>query len=509
MSLPIGLPPPASSADARRDPHPSTKIILETMVTLGGIQAAAMVFNLIRSKVAAVALGTVGVGAISVIDQVTILIAQLAAFSLPVAGIKFLSAAHSESHAEFAALYSALFRALLLLSLAGTVLAAACLAWKPEILGAELERYRWIALLGLIAIPATNLTVLLTNTMAASKASRASALFGLAGSILLAATCSVGIATAGIRGYYLANFAATGALVLGGIVYLRKRQNLNIGGFPDGVHVKLRRHARILKFSAAMYATSFSSPLSDLLVRYAVLLSGGLSTTGLFQAASGMGLMLRSILRPSFSLFLTPALNRKGTTEQKALEAAMFFRVLSLLLGIAALPIVLFPSLWMSLLYSKAFEPAASGIYLFVLGVGVQLLAAVNVALLLGLDDIRAYVWTSVGADAATALLAWFLAPRLGLSGVGLAFILDGAVVFSFSSSWLWRRHGVSIRKAIGWMPPSIVAILAGAGMLSSRPGIDTAGVIVLKCGLLGAFVLCFLKLVRSGDEGLARALRR
>jgi O-antigen/teichoic acid export membrane protein len=480
----------------------------ETIVALGGIQAAAMAFNLLRAKIVAVTLGPAGVGAASVIDQVAILIAQFAACSLPLAGVKFLSAADSESHEEFERLYSAFFRVLLLLSLAGTSLSVIIVLWRPAILGPDLARYRSAAVLGLLAIPAMNLTVLLTNAIAASRRTRASALYGLAISITLTVFCWGGITLAGFHGYYLANLAAMIAAVAGGTIYLWQRQHVHLLTTANPFH-QLRQYSGVMKFSGAMYITSLTSPLSDLLVRYAVLETGGLFTTGLFQAAVGLSLILRNVMRPSFSLFLTPVLNRKTAAGEKLREAATFLRVLTALIGAGALPLVLFPKWWLLLVYSHRFESAAPFVYLFVLGISIQVLASVNIALLLGLDDAPAYVSAIIVSDIATALFAWWLAPTLGLLGVGLAFILDGAVAFILAEWCLWSRHKLIVHRSIGWMPPAVLAIIGAAGTIAARWDASSGTTDTLKVALCAIFAFYLLRAVGGSTvKSFFRAFR-
>jgi PST family polysaccharide transporter len=459
-----------------------------------------MVFTLLRGKTVAVIMGPAGVGATSLIDQVVVLIAQLAALSLPWAALKFLSAAHSEGPESFQRLYPVFFRVLLFLSLAGTAIALGLLIWRPAVLGAELYAYRGAAILGLLSIPAINLTVVLTNAMAASKLTMPSSFYGLATAAVLMVFCWIGVTQAGLNGYYLANFTGMVILVIGGLIYLSKRLGVHIHGTFGNPFRELARYSHILRFSALMYIASFTSPLSDLLVRYAVLQTGGLSAAGLFQAAAGLGLLLRSVLRPSFSLFLTPKLNRNETSGEKLHQTAMFLRVLSVIIGIGGLPLVLFPKLLLLLLYSSKFEPVAPVVYLFVLGVALQTLAAANIALLLGLNDTPATVWATVVADIATAIFAWLLTPHLGLPGVGLAFILDGLTTLGLTMWWLGFRHRLAVHRAMGWSPAVILGILGGGGALCAK--LNTLGLdwIAFKIGVWTIFAWYLLRMIAGGN---------
>src|SRR5262249_61690000 len=95
---PAGVPPAAPAPTPAEIPREAVSApVLRTILTIGIIQAGTMAFYLVRSKITAVTVGPVGVGTISVVDQVVALVTQVSTFSLPYAAVKFLSAAHSES----------------------------------------------------------------------------------------------------------------------------------------------------------------------------------------------------------------------------------------------------------------------------------------------------------------------------------------------------------------------------------------------------------------------------
>ncbi len=74
--------------------------MLKAILSIGMIQAVAIVIQFVRSKVVAVTLGPAGVGVISTIDQTVQFVAFAAAFSIPLASVKFLSKAHSEGYLQ-------------------------------------------------------------------------------------------------------------------------------------------------------------------------------------------------------------------------------------------------------------------------------------------------------------------------------------------------------------------------------------------------------------------------
>jgi antigen flippase len=464
-----------------------------------------MCFQLARSKAVAVALGPDGVGAISLIDQSAGLVAQISTFSLPFAAVKFLSAAHGRSHQSFASLYAALVRAVLIVSLVGTVFGTALLIWWPAILGDELVRYAGIGVLALLAIPATNLVSLLTNTIAAARRMHASAAYGAYSAAILALLCTGGVLLAGLRGYYLGNLVALAALALGGLWYLAKREKLAI--FARGVSLwhEMRRSPEVINFAISLYVVSFSMPVAYMIARYAVLNSRGLEEAGLLQSAMALSLALAAVMRQAGTTFLIPAMNRAGKAEEKFHEAVEYMRAFSLVIAVVAVPLVLFPDWWLPLLYSRRFLDASPYVYLFVLGKTLELLAGIILAVLVGLDHIGTQAWIALCSLASLAVVAWLLVPRYGIAGVGIAVVLYGLLIFALAAWRLWTLHRFSMLRAMGWLPVGVVLLIGACGMLAVRFPSNSAGSTLMKGAICLFLAFLGLKILRDRDGSFAR----
>jgi PST family polysaccharide transporter len=481
--------------------------ILRTMVALGAIQVVTMGFTLMRSKIAAVVLGPEGVGAISLIDQVAALVGQVCAFSLPFAAAKFLSFAHSEGQEAFANLYFAFFRILLVLSLFGTGIGIVLVLLHPSLLGRGLAAYRGIAILAFLAIPATNLIMLLTSSISAARRVQASGLYGAIGALLLALLAGAGTYLAALRGYYWGNLLALVATVVVGTLYLYRSENLRIRHPGIRLLQQIRRYPKVTSLAASLYVTSFMMPLAYLIGRYSMLETHGLQAAGLLQAAMAQGLVLFAVMRQSNALFLTPAMNRAGGPQEKFRQAMEFLRVFSVLIGVIALPLVLFPDWWLRLLYSKTFLPATAFIFWFVIAQAVQLLAGVNLALLVGLDHIGAQAKITLCGFASLALLSWLLVPRLGIAGVGIAVLCNGLITFCLSAWRLWVLRGMAVHRAVGWLPLCVVFVIAVCGAVSARLGGNGWEQIILKAGIWIGFTIGALRLTPSKSGNLLKDL--
>ena len=476
---------------------PGSFPVLQTILTIGVIQVVTMAFNVARSKIVAVTAGPVGIGTISVVDQLVALVTQISTFSLPYAAVKFLSAAHSESREAFVRKYIAFLRALLAISVTGAAIAIAIVSGWPAALGSKLSGSVPLVILGLLTIPAMNLTGLLTNTMAAARRTRASALMGFWMACATAALAGAGILIARLAGYYVGTLAAWVLVAGGGMIYLAKKEGLHATGPRFSLLHELKTHREILRFAAAIYVISFSTPLAYLVARYAVLHVADFHAAGILQAAMGPGLALATVMRSSNSLFLTPLMNRRIEESEKFRGAVQFLRALSLAIAFVALPIVLFPHLLLGVLYSSRFFDAALCVFLFVVAESAQLLAGVNQTLLIGLDQIRAHVVICLIGDSSIAGVSLLLVPRYGINGVAIAFLCHGVLVFSLTAWRLWKTRRMAIPPAMGWLPILVLAGLALTGAVARNFPANTIPVMGAKAAVWAVFGLL---LVASGQ---------
>jgi O-antigen/teichoic acid export membrane protein len=304
--------------------------------------------------------------------------------------------------------------------------------------------------------------------MAAARRVHASAIYGSLLTATLAVSAGAGVILDGLHGYYVGTLIGVSVLVVGGILYLYRQEGLPVYSGRMSVLQEMRRHPQVLSFAGALYLLSFTSPLADLVARYAVLHSGGLRSAGLFQAAFGIALALRTVVRSSFSVFLMPTVNRKADAKEKFQKTVEFLRALAIITGLMGLPLVLFPDVWLVLLYSPRFVPASPYVYLFVCAIIVQLFGAAALALLVGLDRIGTYVGVFLAGDLATATISWWLVPILGFNGAGIAFLLNGVLVFSLSAWALWSKYRMNMPKAMGSLPWCVLAFVAAAGAVAN-----------------------------------------
>jgi O-antigen/teichoic acid export membrane protein len=455
---------PAGAATASVEDGRALSLV-SIITTIGAIQAITVACGLAQSKVAALIVGPAGIGIISFIDGIVVFVAQLSGLSLPFAAMKGLAFVHDSGLQEFARGYAVFLRAVLTVSVVGATITIGAILLAPEILVPELASHAGLLVVALIAIPAMNMIALLANVEAASRHPRAAALMGLASAAAMAIGTVTGVLTAGLVGFYVGAVASGAVVVVGCVIYLARWEGLSVVG-QRGVRLvsELRRYPRAISFAGAQYTLAFTVPFAYLVARYAMVRHGGFAAAGLLQASMALAMAMRTLMRSSNALLLTPAMNRNTKAQFKFQEAVTYFRTVSVMIGVGALPLVLFPRLWLSLVYSSDFVAAAPYVHLFVLAEAFSLLAGVNQALVIGLDHIGAYVAICLIGQLGMAAVAWCLAPALGIFGVALGFLFNGVTVFGLSAWLVWRRERMQILRAAGWPPLFVIVTVATAG---------------------------------------------
>ena len=433
--------------------------MLRILIAVGGIQIVAILIGLIRTKLIALLLGPQGVGVVSVVDQVVQLVAYISAFSLPVASIRFLSKAHSESEARFRQVYAAFLKAIVTLAGTGMIVGAVIVLIQPQWLGEDIARYGNYVAIAVLALPAMLVGGFIPSVLAAAQKVRTSAGMAVISNAGMAIGCTAGILAAGITGMYVGSVLVTTLIGIGGLLYLRAKLHLPAFDAHASVVSEMKANREIV-FVAAMYALGAVAMSAALLVtRQAVLSSGGETSAGLLQSAYGLALAIGLVLNPTNGLYLTPILNRNLEPSIKIATALDYQSRLAALLLLAAAPMVLFPKTCLLILFSDRFVEAAQWLYLFVLAQMMLQIAGVYHAILIGLDELRAFAATNVGGHFVTGASALLLVPRMGIMGAGIAMLAGATVAALTSFLWLRLRHefGRSFRR----FAPVLYALVA------------------------------------------------
>lgn len=447
-----------------------------TLLSIAVLQVLTILVGLFRAKVLALLLGPADFGVVSTIDQVVLTLATLGAVSLPFTALKFLASAHSEHQERFRHAAAMFLKVLGALGAITALLALGFVAWRPDIFGADLVPYRIPLRLALLGVPATMLTMLFVNTFAAAQFPARASLLTLVAAAVLAVAAAVGAATAQVGGLYAATAAASVAIVVAGVIVLRRQFGLQLRQHAPSIVGEMRRHPDMVRYSLYIYLAIGTYTVAILLLRTTVLARLGAEAAGMLQAAFSVALTLGAILGAANNMVLTPLVNRQLPLAVKVEATNDFLRRTMLLLLLATVPVVLFPRLVMHLLFSAAFTPAAAVLYLFVLWQCVYQSGNVYHQLLIGLDDVRFASLSSAASYALVAATLPVLIDRFALAGVALALLI-GMSLRSAVAVWRLRHFAVTVpRRAMAQVLGVMLPVGAGGALFASLPETTLTG---------------------------------
>ncbi len=450
-----------------------------------------MVAGLGRTKILAVMLGPSGLGITGLIDQIVAFLAHLGSMSIPFAALRYLSKYRAGQSEKFAALYfefrSGLIAASVVALSAGIVFAA----WKMADPANDLSPYKVSVILGLLSIPAIAIIALERNVLAVCDRSRMAGMMAMVAAIALVGSSYAGIRVAGMRGLYAGNLVVYFGLAAFLMVYVQRRivpASVERPASRETFSV-LRREPGLLKFCTVIHFLTLASPAAYLISRIVMLDQRGATETGLMAAAFGFGVAVRTAMSQANALYLTPLANRPTPTSHRAAAVSHYAQTLTVLFLLGVLPIVLFPGVFLSFLYSPKFVAAGASLGTFMIAEGLLLMAGVYQALLIGFDDLNGYTALTLVANLVTILASLLLIPTLGTIGAALAFVIGNALLLILTLGRLLTFHsihGLARQTAIFWLGMLLLAALSlwvsrGAmPVLYLRIAVEVAGSIAL-----------------------------
>lgn len=436
------------------------------LFSIGVLQLATMVVALLRAKALSWQLGPAGFGVVATVDQVVTSLVQIGALGLPFTALRDMSRSHSRGEKVFEESAADYLRAMLVLAVVTTLAAWLASLWRPSLFGGDLVPHLAALRIALLGIGATIVLNFLVNTLAAAQRPAAAALLNLVFAAVVAGAAVLGTYVAGPRGLYAAVVASGALVIAGGLLYARQAIHLSFAGRAQRVLADLRERRDLATSSVSVYATTAAYAVSLLIVRYTVLRDLGESPAGLLQASLGVSLTVGALLMPMSSLYLTPLLNRDAGAAEKVRTANDFALDVLLLFLLGALPVVLFPRLLLSLLYTSAFAVAGPTLGLFVLWQCCFQMANIYQQLLIGLDDMVFTAGSAVVSFGAAALLAHVLVPPLGLAGAAIALSISAILHGAAAVVRIRVRHALHLPATNLLRVLFVGAAIVGAGLL-------------------------------------------
>jgi PST family polysaccharide transporter len=473
------------------------------LVSIGAIQLLAMLVALVRAKVLALLLGPSGYGIVSTVDQTVLSLVQLGALSLPFTAMKFMSREQGDPVA-FSREFATFFAAICICGLLTVLAAAAVLRWLPAAFGGELPILRPYLVIALVGVPSAMVHILFVHTLAAAQRGETSAWLNMLIQLVLAAAAILGVVLGGIRGAYL---VTVGAGIAGAAItlrYLIRRLGLALELSPSTVVAAIRGNPEVVSYSLLFYAAVAATSLTMLATRYFVFGGLGATQAGLLQALLGISLTVGAVLNSMIAFHFAPLMNSRLPVADKGAAANAFARRILLILIVGGMAVSLFPQTLLTILFSRAFVPGASVLFMFVLWQLVAQIANVYLQLLIGVDEVAAYaVATCVGYGIAMLFFSPFIS-TFGLAGAALTLSLALVISTSIAAVRLRRRFGIVIASGVVLRFALGFAIIVGARIaFRELPELTLAGVLLRAGFALGAAVLVWLLLTTAERESI------
>ncbi len=474
--------------------------MLNAFLTIGIFQLVTMAVLLVRTKALALLLGPDGVGVLAIVDKLLATVGQAVSLSLPFAAVRFLPELWRRDHSEFLSLVRPMRNMLIFVGLVSTSVGVIVTWLDPRLWGAELLPYRTIVFSGFISLPVIILVPFLQNAIAGRLAHNFSALFILGHALVLTLASIAGVWVGGLSTFYILYALVGMVLVIFTIVFVERKPAGAIGSkrLP---FFQLKLPRKIWNFSLAVWALAFITPFAALYVHYIVLRSHGIEVAGWMQCAMAVGLAVRNLLGRAHPLFLTPNVNSGGSVEERMCWASDFQKTFSMLSLVPALPLLLFPHLIVSMLYSPAFLPAAPFVALFVINEVLTLLTGTYQALILAFDHLAFHVFQNLIAQAMLIAVATVSVPQYGVLGAGLASICAQLVLYCGSVLFLRRRHKFEVPVRSMMLSSFIIMSLIASGIFGALHAELSWGIVTSKLSVYAISVAGMVTLLSAADR--------
>lgn len=472
--------------------------MLKAFLSIGGLQVLTLLVLLVRTKGLALLLGPEQVGVMSVVDRLIALFAQGMSLSLPFAALRFLPSRWERGEAEFRDLLRRMQNVLGVTTLGAVAIGLTIVTLRPGWFGQELLPFRAVVLMAFLALPATVFIPFAQNVIAGSFRHNRAMVFALANAVVFTVTALVGVALWGLRGLYA--LYGVGGLLLAWWVHRR------VGG-RGRARFSLRLPAQMWRFSAALLVLTILAPYAALFVNYRVLDCCGPQTAGWMQAAVGISISVRTVLGAAHPVFYTPLVNRQAPAAVRMNWANDFQKTLWFIIGILVPPLLLFPHLAVSVLYSTAFRPGATFVLWFVIAEIVMLFAGTYQGLVIAFDRMGYHVAQNVVAQLLVIGMAAVLIPRFGILGAGLATTTGAVFLFVATARYLRSRFELRIPARLLGLGGFVLAALLGCGLLGSALPQWSWTALGIKAAAYAVSVAGLAQFLTRADRGRVREL--
>lgn len=415
----------------------SYRSIVRSTGIVGGAQFGVLLIGLVRAKLLALLIGPAGIGLFGLYNSIVTNAAAVAGMGLNTSAVREIANPAVDERTSRHAV------AILACSLAGIgalvmLLLAAPLSRAIAGDASLTAAVRWLSLAVALTVAAAGVTATLQGLRRLGDLARTNILgAAVATTIAIAAVWQLQL-----EGLLIAVIFAPLPLLLTGLFFLRRLPRTESAA-PKLAQLR-REWATMLKIGGAVMVSAVIGTATQLTLRTIVLQRLGLQEVGLFQAAIAiisinLGLVLTAMAADYYPRLSQVAENRSEIEQLVAQQwhVAMLLAA-PILLGLSA-----GAGLWLPLLYSNEFAPAADLMRWLVVADSLRLAGWVMGFVLLARRDTLSYVGVDAIYSIVTIPALLLLIGPLGLHAVGIASALGFAAALVASSVAIRFRHGV------------------------------------------------------------------
>ena len=444
------------------DTASSYRSIVRSTGIVAGSQLGVLLIGLFRAKLFALWVGPTGIGLLGILNSLLANVALVTSMGLGTSAVRHVA---DPSERPATVRRAVLWLALLLGTIGGLATFMLRAPMSTALTGDAglADEIGWLGL----AVGLTVFAAALTAVVQGLRRLGDLAILQLGGTTIGVVVGTVAVAMMGVDGIIVAAIAAPAGLVIVGlVVHSRIRLATDADRQVSGIR---SLWAAMLKVGAVIMVTALIAGLTQTLLRTLILRNLGIEQLGLFQAASAISTMNVTLVLTAMAADYYPRLSQvadDGAAIERLLNQQLHVAIL------ASLPILVMLSagsgLWLQILYSGTFTPAADLLRWQALGEAVRLPLWALGYVLLARRDTAAFVIHELSFSL-TSVPALLLAMRwLGLEGAGLAFLIGYLASFAVTLALVRWRHGVALsgRSLRLWL---LLTAATGALLLLGR----------------------------------------
>jgi O-antigen/teichoic acid export membrane protein len=446
--------------------------ILKSTSLIGVSSVASIVFSIIRMKVLAVLLGPGGIGLFGLYSLIADFATSLAGMGAQASGVRQVAAAvGSGDAAQIGRTVKVLNWTSIVLGVIGAaLLAALALPVSHLTFGTTLEA-PGVALLGIavfLRLVAGAPTALIQGT----RRIRDLAALTVIGALLNTVVTIPLIYYFGAAGIVPSLIAMALTSLLAALWY---RRRIVLPAARLSVIEARYETGELLKLGFAFMVSGLLTVGAAYVIRIFILQADGVEAAGLYQAAWAIGgLYAGFILQAMGTDFyprLTGAANDHARCNRLVNEQA---QISVLLAGPGLLATMTLAPLVMAVFYSVEFQPAVPLLRWLCFCMLLRVVAWPMGFIILAKGAQRMFFWTEIAAAMVQVGLAWFLLPRVGLVGAGIAFAglyaWHGALVYFLVRRLTGFRWSAANLKLGGIFLSAAIVVFAAVTVLPFWP---------------------------------------